>query len=514
MVGPRRRARRGGASTLGRRGADDARRGGALDRKATGSGRRSSGGATGQRPGPARETSGGRPVSRAPTGRFTDSAPAKGSSRRWSEIDILPEYQKSATFGSSSPSAPGPDQFRADFPGREGGDRVRPGVHRSARAVRRPVLLRSLARTIHRVRGEKRPVRVGHKLQYRCNLECHRCPFRRREDDPLLPLPEEVDDGLARRGRGAPFSVSREERPSSGRNGRRSSKRRTRGFTPRSGRTAGSSPSGFGSSGRTSSTCSSRSTVRARRTTDSAAFVTRSTGRSPGSGRSAGRCRSPSAIRGRRRIWATPSSRSPSPRIPGSGSRSGSPTTTRRRKRWPPSGPASVPPTSGRGRFSVPARRSSNHRSTSSPVGGRGTGTGRGSDARGRRSTWTRTAGSACLATCGRSTTVTNRSGGWTSAGGGTRTPGRGRPRAIGPRSPALSRRPSSPGRIQPWCASGCWRRRSPIFGHVSGVASRGSPRPERSRPGRSRPLLGASRCEGAADRPRRAPGVRPSQRD
>jgi radical SAM family uncharacterized protein len=59
-------------------------------------------------------------------------------------------------------------------------------------AVVRPVILRSLARSISGLRGERRPVLAGHKLLYRCNLECRMCPFWRREDDPLLTVAEEV----------------------------------------------------------------------------------------------------------------------------------------------------------------------------------------------------------------------------------------------------------------------------------------------------------------------------------
>jgi radical SAM family uncharacterized protein len=59
-------------------------------------------------------------------------------------------------------------------------------------AVLRPVILRSLSRSISGLRGERRPVLAGHKLLYRCNLECHMCPFWRREDDPLLTLADEV----------------------------------------------------------------------------------------------------------------------------------------------------------------------------------------------------------------------------------------------------------------------------------------------------------------------------------
>jgi len=69
-------------------------------------------------------------------------------------------------------------------------------------AVVRPVIMRSLSRSISGLRGEKRPVLAGHKLLYRCNLECQMCPFWRREDDPLLTVPQEVRvmDALAAAG--------------------------------------------------------------------------------------------------------------------------------------------------------------------------------------------------------------------------------------------------------------------------------------------------------------------------
>ncbi len=56
----------------------------------------------------------------------------------------------------------------------------------------KPVVLRSLARSLRNLRGEKAPVLAGHKLLYRCNLECGMCPFWRRNDEVLLDLPEEV----------------------------------------------------------------------------------------------------------------------------------------------------------------------------------------------------------------------------------------------------------------------------------------------------------------------------------
>jgi radical SAM family uncharacterized protein len=59
-------------------------------------------------------------------------------------------------------------------------------------AVMRPVVLRSIARGLRGARGEKRPVLAGHKLLYRCNLECKMCPFWRRPDEELLGLKDEI----------------------------------------------------------------------------------------------------------------------------------------------------------------------------------------------------------------------------------------------------------------------------------------------------------------------------------
>jgi len=59
-------------------------------------------------------------------------------------------------------------------------------------AVLRPVILRGLSRTASTLRGEKTPVLAGHKLLYRCNLECLMCPFWRREDEPLMSVRDEV----------------------------------------------------------------------------------------------------------------------------------------------------------------------------------------------------------------------------------------------------------------------------------------------------------------------------------
>ena len=69
-------------------------------------------------------------------------------------------------------------------------------------AVFEPVVLRSLLRSVREARGQKLPVIAGHKLLYRCNLECQMCPFWRREDEELLTLSEEIHmmDALASAG--------------------------------------------------------------------------------------------------------------------------------------------------------------------------------------------------------------------------------------------------------------------------------------------------------------------------
>ncbi|HTT14423.1 MAG TPA: PTO1314 family radical SAM protein [Thermoplasmata archaeon] len=69
-------------------------------------------------------------------------------------------------------------------------------------AVVKPVVLRSLNRAIRNLAGEKSPVIAGHKLLYRCNLECKMCPFWRREDEELLSLADEIRvmESLARAG--------------------------------------------------------------------------------------------------------------------------------------------------------------------------------------------------------------------------------------------------------------------------------------------------------------------------
>jgi radical SAM family uncharacterized protein len=56
----------------------------------------------------------------------------------------------------------------------------------------RSVFLRSLWRSVQRGGHGKAPVIAGHKLLYRCNLECAMCPFWRREDEDLLTVDDEV----------------------------------------------------------------------------------------------------------------------------------------------------------------------------------------------------------------------------------------------------------------------------------------------------------------------------------
>ncbi|HZW55748.1 MAG TPA: PTO1314 family radical SAM protein [Nitrososphaerales archaeon] len=64
------------------------------------------------------------------------------------------------------------------------------------------VLLRGAKRKIQTLGGEKRPLIAGHKLLYKCNLECGMCPFWRRPDEELLTLKEEIKimDSLAKAG--------------------------------------------------------------------------------------------------------------------------------------------------------------------------------------------------------------------------------------------------------------------------------------------------------------------------
>ncbi len=59
-------------------------------------------------------------------------------------------------------------------------------------AVVRPVLWRTIQRKLKGFNGNKAPLIAGHKLLYRCNLECKMCPFWRRKDEELLTVEEEV----------------------------------------------------------------------------------------------------------------------------------------------------------------------------------------------------------------------------------------------------------------------------------------------------------------------------------
>lgn len=57
----------------------------------------------------------------------------------------------------------------------------------------RPVLGRGILRAFRTAITRSRlPVIAGHKLLYRCNLECKMCPFWRREDEQLLSLEQEI----------------------------------------------------------------------------------------------------------------------------------------------------------------------------------------------------------------------------------------------------------------------------------------------------------------------------------
>jgi radical SAM family uncharacterized protein len=56
----------------------------------------------------------------------------------------------------------------------------------------KPVLGRGFTRSIKGITHKFMPVIAGHKLLYRCNLECKMCPFWRREDEALLSLEDEV----------------------------------------------------------------------------------------------------------------------------------------------------------------------------------------------------------------------------------------------------------------------------------------------------------------------------------
>jgi radical SAM family uncharacterized protein len=59
-------------------------------------------------------------------------------------------------------------------------------------ATLKPILLRGTKRKFQTVNGAKRPLIAGHKLLYRCNLECGMCPFWRRPDEELLGVESEI----------------------------------------------------------------------------------------------------------------------------------------------------------------------------------------------------------------------------------------------------------------------------------------------------------------------------------
>ena len=69
-------------------------------------------------------------------------------------------------------------------------------------ATLRPMLLRGTRRELKVASGAKRPVIAGHKLLYKCNLECDMCPFWRRPDEKLLGVDDEVEimESLVRAG--------------------------------------------------------------------------------------------------------------------------------------------------------------------------------------------------------------------------------------------------------------------------------------------------------------------------
>lgn len=54
-----------------------------------------------------------------------------------------------------------------------------------------PLLTRGLRRRLRVAGGQKLPLIAGHKLLYRCNLECDMCPFWRRPDEKLLSVEAE-----------------------------------------------------------------------------------------------------------------------------------------------------------------------------------------------------------------------------------------------------------------------------------------------------------------------------------
>ncbi len=63
---------------------------------------------------------------------------------------------------------------------------------RAPMSLVRSVFLRSVWRSVRRGGNGKAPVIAGHKLLYRCNLQCAMCPFWRRQDERLLSVDDEV----------------------------------------------------------------------------------------------------------------------------------------------------------------------------------------------------------------------------------------------------------------------------------------------------------------------------------
>ncbi|EQB69491.1 MAG: heme d1 biosynthesis protein (NirJ-related) [Thermoplasmatales archaeon Gpl] len=59
-------------------------------------------------------------------------------------------------------------------------------------AMIKPVLWRTIERKFKGFNGSKAPLIAGHKLLYKCNLECKMCPFWRRKDEELLSVEDEL----------------------------------------------------------------------------------------------------------------------------------------------------------------------------------------------------------------------------------------------------------------------------------------------------------------------------------
>ena len=59
-------------------------------------------------------------------------------------------------------------------------------------AMIKPVLWRTIERKFKGFNGSKAPLIAGHKLLYKCNLECKICPFWRRKDEDLLSVEDEL----------------------------------------------------------------------------------------------------------------------------------------------------------------------------------------------------------------------------------------------------------------------------------------------------------------------------------